>query len=1336
MADNNKDVNFRIRATDESAKGFKAAKKNIDSVTSSLTSQAKAAEAAASAAAEHYSATNKTLDTVQAKAFEARKAFDAFATSLAGAKDPTRSQVREFEKLGGAADRADKDVLKLQDRLKTAEAGFNSKFSLFESIIGSDADRIKAERASLGFATSLEQAEAAQQRLIRLNAFRKIGDDAEASAVRLRTFGSAASGIGAATSNIAGSLKSIIDPAGSARATLEGLETELTRVVAVIGNADKPVRNYQSALIDLGRIQSDLVRQGSAVDAYKEQQVAIEGATAAFRNAQDDVLRYAQAIRTADAPNEALAANLRQAEAALHSTSQELDLQQAKLLRLKTPLDAAKISVDGLATAETRLKTAATGTAAASEKLGKAFAGTNNSAGRFLGLKPYELQNLGFQVNDVFTQIASGTSIMQTFAQQGGQIVQIFPQLLTGALRFLPVIGVLGPPILVVALAFARLYDLKGAANEFSGALALNSDGLNYNAQALADSAVSLGDYGIKLDDAKKAIQSFVNVGADPKSLIDLTRTAQNLADALGIKLPDAVSKVRDAFFGSFESVQKLDQELNFLNATESEHIRALFESGDAEGARTAAYEIFKKSAQDGADKANGEWKDATRNFGSAWNNFLDIISNSAPITDAIKNVTNLLEIAGRGFAALNRLTQAGNAARASIEAERAKHPLPVAPSLLGQVGKGLGFLATEFNKPRANRAGAPRAPRVAAPVVTPAEKKAGIDLLANTQRQDKAVALLADKYKKVAEASKVATDQEKLSLVAQKARSEAQAAGLDNTRTAQVVALAISIKQREIDSDNAKAKERADRKGEAASRKAASAAKRLQNEAETALRKRESLESQITNSLASLSAKAGRTQEDNLQAQTDAVESEYAKMGNAIDEFQKKYGASATINGQSLGAVRSQLEANKELIKQQVTQQFYSRGLKDLEGQRADQFERIADAQDAGRLSSSQAFAEAQKQQDLLGPKIAAMAQDAIDWATAINDAKPSPALQAFIAQQEKTRDNATRTGAKSDLGQLGATLLSRDQAALNATLVDRNELISATNELYRAGLKTGPEAEAAIKAAIDSTSGSIETQSQAVLDLATKLHDTGFIGDQAFAAISAKLNLIAVSAKAIETPVTAVRQQLEQMFTAGALNVFDTAAQSLAGLVDGTLSFGDAIRSISATFLQFAADFLRQIAIMIIQQAIFNALKTAASSSDGGIFSSLARAVVGTRHMGGIAGDRSNVTRRIDPSIFLNAPRYHSGTLGVGLNADEQAAILQKNEEVLTTDNPRHIKNWKGNGSSTPQSPQDIKVVNVSRPADVLSAAMADRRGQRVILNFLRDNPGAVGSTRGGNG
>src|SRR5687768_9077390 len=68
----------------------------------------------------------------------------------------------------------------------------------------------------------------------------------------------------------------------------------------------------------------------------------------------------------------------------------------------------------------------------------KAFAGLNRGAvsvGRPLTDMHrntrnvgFAMQNLSFQVNDVASQLASGAPLMQIFAQQAGQFVQVFQQ--------------------------------------------------------------------------------------------------------------------------------------------------------------------------------------------------------------------------------------------------------------------------------------------------------------------------------------------------------------------------------------------------------------------------------------------------------------------------------------------------------------------------------------------------------------------------------------------------------------------------------------------------------------------------------------------------------------------------------------------------------------------------------------------------------------------------------------------------------------------------------------------------------------------------------------------
>lgn len=96
--------------------------------------------------------------------------------------------------------------------------------------------------------------------------------------------------------------------------------------------------------------------------------------------------------------------------------------------------------------------------------------------------------------------------------------------------------------------------------------------------------------------------------------------------------------------------------------------------------------------------------------------------------------------------------------------------------------------------------------------------------------------------------------------------------------------------------------------------------------------------------------------------------------------------------------------------------------------------------------------------------------------------------------------------------------------------------------------------------------------------------------------------------------------------------------------------------------------------------------------------------------------------MSRSISPSIFASAPRYHSGTPYAGLKRDEVPAVLQRGEEVLRRDNPRHILNGGGQGGGG-GGQQTNRFVLVDDRAKV-AEAMASAAGETVTLQHLRRN------------
>lgn len=210
------------------------------------------------------------------------------------------------------------------------------------------------------------------------------------------------------------------------------------------------------------------------------------------------------------------------------------------------------------------------------------------------------------------------------------------------------------------------------------------------------------------------------------------------------------------------------------------------------------------------------------------------------------------------------------------------------------------------------------------------------------------------------------------------------------------------------------------------------------------------------------------------------------------------------------------------------------------------------------------------------------------------------------------------------------------------------------------------------------------------------------------------------------VRTDVGALKEDLfslgdlQRDFAQGAAQAFASVGDVLGQWIDGTEKFGSGLVAVRDAFRSFAADFLRQIAQMITQQLILNALQ---ASGFGGGATGFLNALV--RHSGGLVGIGGS-GRMVNPALFANAMKYHTGGVA-GLSPNEVPAILRKGEEVLTEDDPRHMFNGGGSGRG------DIKIVNTIDPGEFVSQGLSSSEGEQAILNFIRSNKTAVRSAMG---
>jgi len=178
------------------------------------------------------------------------------------------------------------------------------------------------------------------------------------------------------------------------------------------------------------------------------------------------------------------------------------------------------------------------------------------------------------------------------------------------------------------------------------------------------------------------------------------------------------------------------------------------------------------------------------------------------------------------------------------------------------------------------------------------------------------------------------------------------------------------------------------------------------------------------------------------------------------------------------------------------------------------------------------------------------------------------------------------------------------------------------------------------------------------------------------------------------------------------------------------GSSAFGDFLGDLATgakTFQDAFSDMVRSfvagVAKMIAQEMALRAIKAALSMWGGG--AAAAGSSVAVQHTGGRAG-QSAVKVRVNPMLFGNAPRYHSGGIA-GLKPDEVPAILQTGERVLSR---RQTAAYEANLSAKDGGGVTTPIVAIGD--DAVANALASSAGEKVVITHVRNNWG--GLTRGG--
>lgn len=193
---------------------------------------------------------------------------------------------------------------------------------------------------------------------------------------------------------------------------------------------------------------------------------------------------------------------------------------------------------------------------------------------------------------------------------------------------------------------------------------------------------------------------------------------------------------------------------------------------------------------------------------------------------------------------------------------------------------------------------------------------------------------------------------------------------------------------------------------------------------------------------------------------------------------------------------------------------------------------------------------------------------------------------------------------------------------------------------------------------------------------------------------------------------------QQLVGSFVDGLVGVFDSFAQAVA-------NGENAFQALGTAFLQFAANFLREIAMMILKQTILNAL-----AGFGGPIGKAAAALGGAvAHDGGTIGSTSR-SRSLSPQTWATAAYYHTGGVA-GLRSNEVPAILERGETIRTEAQENALTERMDNAErgSSNNGPSAIRNIVVLDEASA-SNWMDSSSGEKVIMGVLGRNKGKLRS------
>lgn len=1382
MADTNKDINLRIRATDYSKKTFQDLTKAIDSIVDAQTRQQEAAEKGETSAkaleksygdleratravvkqaadVSAFKAQQSTLQAAQEATAKAREGYDQLSRKLEQLKRPTAEQNAELRELRREMERSEKAERTQIDKLATIEGRLKSYGVATKDLDGamgrmvSQVDKANASLQRQDQAVEvnakamreLADAEklAAQQRLeAKLQqqqaALRSTANEAISMARGWRTAAVAVSDTARAFEPVTRSIESVINPAKSAARTLDSMGKSAENMANEFGDIKKPVQDLTDKMRELDAVQKGIAQSGQLVDSYRRQMIAVRDARTEYVNARDAVKMYAAQLTNMDADTAKVETQLNRANRALRDSALNYreSADAAKLTR--SALNEAGISTQNLSAAEARLVKTATDSKMAQDSLRTAVEKYGESADK------------GTAASRFFNaQQERGASVIASARHHILALTAAYTGL-HGAMH----------------LAGGVIEDTKNRQATLSAASVMTGHSAKAQAEEWAYLTKMADKYGLRLGELGQEYGRFAAsasmAGRSQQEVRFMFEQVATLGQAYHLSA-DEMSRAMLAIEQMVGRNQIMTQEFKLqfagvipgafeegaakLNMTVPEFTKAI-EKGQLD--ISALVQILRgmgKDAAGAAQQASDGLVSAEARLANARTAFNLTIADSGFIkeyTNLLTRVTQLLR-SDEGTALAKQLGGAFNAAAdAAVFLASHLEAVTTAVKLLAFYMGAKVFLSfgstifasigtlIKFNSflDATKLALIGMSYQMAGATVATGVLSAALRLLGKSIPIIGWIVAIGSFIYAVYESSE--TFQNIVHTMVEYAAAAFRY--LKNALTGNYQSFSDTLKQ--MRKEAADADEEIKRREQADKMKAwkdatgmpdgigpdgqASDPGTVYDRKKVALDKFNQYAEREDKRLESEEKQAQQAKyKDNLAMRLKMVHDEFAERRKAAIAD----GLEFANGGEAMVKLADMEDRAEAAERQKFANEHVKRGVNTAK-RRADAIMEVE-----RKLASDRDDLESRGDKQNRTNEYAEREQNAVNK-TLDKYRQVEDQIKALGGTEGK-RFSATLRGLKQEDAALARRIeqhrqidnLTKERDNLSAM---RDAQIDAYKAKFEAGQMTEAEYVEKVNQSYRDTKPAIDDATQAIREFAVN-HREAFPSDSDFQKLMSNLDAYQTRLDQQGNKMAKFQEDFVQGLSGVTKPAFDSIVDSTVKVRDGIGSWGDMFTNLTTTMAQFFSQLLQQMAMAILQATILKSLMSffgpASSASSGGSPFELSNFAV--HHTGGVIGmgGSGQGSRSAPISSFVNAQRYHTGGM-IGFKPDEVPIIAQRGEEMLTRDDPRNRMNGGGGQGQQP----NFNIIAVDDQRAAVTESLKTPEGSQALIMSIRQNLSSI--------